>query len=170
MIRTGCVVSLSNNLAQVNLAQIRLDDLNCSRCEKGEGCAIRLLPNKPEISAPASIQCANTANVTVGDHVEIHFDVSILNKLRVYSAYLLPIMGLLAGALAGTVVASQLSTDSQLLPSLGAIFGFVGGILAYPAYNCEQHATDLQGLNPRINRLLKGEATLTFRAKTSTDG
>ncbi len=152
MIRTGCVVGLTNSLAQV-----QLDDLSCSRCEKGEGCAIRLLPREPDVQAPTSVQCEYTAQLAVGDRVEILLDVSIFNKMRVYSAYLLPIMGLLAGAVAGGAIASQLSTDSQLLPSLGAIFGFVGGIFAYPSYNCEQHATGLAGLNPRISRQLNGE-------------
>lgn len=165
MIRTGCIVSLSDELAQV-----QLDDLNCSRCEKGQGCAIRLFP-KSSLDAAIPIQCANAIDVTLGDpklggpmlgdRVEIHFDVSNFNKMRVYSAYFLPIIGLLAGAIVGTAISTgmikQLSTDSQLLPSLGAIIGFVGGFFAYPSYNREQHAADLQGLNPRISRLLKKE-------------
>ncbi|MEE9335934.1 MAG: SoxR reducing system RseC family protein [Granulosicoccaceae bacterium] len=166
MNRTGCVVSLTNDIAKV-----QLHDLNCSRCEKGQGCAIRLLPAKPDTNIPTSVQCANAVDVSVGDRVEINFDVSIFNRMRVYSAYLLPLIGLLAGAIAGTMIAGQLSTDSQLLPSLGAIIGFVGGVFVYPSYNCEQHNTDLQGLNPRISRLLKkGEPTIAFQATTSTDG
>ena len=156
MIRTGCVVSLTEDFAKV-----KLDDLNCSRCEKGQGCAIRLLP-RPATDTATSVQCANAIDVVAGDRVEINFDVSIFNKVRVYSAYLLPIIGLLAGAIAGTVIASQLSTDSQFLPSLGAIIGFAGGIFAYPSYNCEQHAADLQGLNPRISRLLKKGGNVPF--------
>ncbi len=161
MIRTGCIVSLSDEFAQV-----QLDDLNCSRCAKGQGCAIRLFPNSGA-DAAISIQCANAVDVTLGDPklgdpVEIHFDVSNFNKMRVYSAYFLPIIGLLAGAIVGTAISAvtAMSTDSQLLPSLGAIIGFVGGFFVYPSYNCEQHAADLQGLNPRIGRLLKKEVNV----------
>ena len=166
MIRTGCIVSLTGDIAEV-----QLDPLSCSRCEKGEGCAIRLLSSKPapEIGDHTLIHCANAVQAKPGDRVEISLDVSFFNKVRVNGAYLLPVIGLLAGAISGTLLAGLVSTDSQLLPSLGAIVGFAGGLFAYPSYNCEQHAADLQGLNPRISRLLVGESTIAFRATTSAD-
>ena len=167
MIRTGNVISLTNKTAGVHL-----DKLACSRCEKGQGCAIRLLAQKPtpDSAKHTVIHCVNAVQAQLGNRVEITLDVSLAKQVRVYGTYLLPVIGLLVGAIAGAFIANLMSTDSQLLPSIGAIVGFAGGVFAYPSYNCEQHATDLQGLNPRISRLLGGESTIAFRATTSVDG
>jgi len=165
VVRTGSVVSLINEHAR-----IQLDNMDCSRCEKGQGCAIRLFSSQVQTLPKAHVNCANHLQAQAGDQVEVLLDVPQSHQLRVYAAYGLPLLGLLVGAILGTVLGQQMSTDSQLFPSLLAIIGFAVGVIAYPTYNCSQHTADLQGLNPRISRVLDGESTLTFRAKTSAEG
>lgn len=152
MKRNGCVVSVCGNLADVEL-----DTISCSQCQKGTGCAIRLLPGS---QSSITVQCTNAAQASLGDRVEVSLDVPQGGQLRVYSAYLLPLAGLLLGTMLGSLIALQLSYPGQLLPSLGAILGFTGGLFAYPNYNCEQLSADLQSFNPRISRLLAGNTQL----------
>ncbi len=174
MIRTGCVVSLTDNIAKV-----QLDPLDCQRCESGNGCAITLLPTVKRVNqASAILDCeidtaadsSNSTEIRSGDRVEISLKISTVDKVRLYGVYLLPVIGLLAGAIGGTLLAGYILPDSQLLPSLGAVVGFTGGLFAYPSYNCQQRATDLRGLNPRISRRLNGESTIAFKTTTSADG
>jgi positive regulator of sigma E activity len=152
VIRNGCVVSVSGNQANVEL-----EAFSCSRCQKGRGCAIQLLPSS---QSTLSIDCCNNVAAAVGDRVEVSLSIPQGSALRVYSAYLFPLAGLLLGTLLGNLMGKQLAIQGQVLPSLGALFGFAGGLFAYPKDNCEQHGADLQSLNPQISRLLAGESTL----------
>lgn len=153
MNRNGRVVSVSGNQANVEL-----DTINCSQCQKGRGCTIRLLPSSQ--SSTVTLQCSNAVAAAIGDRVEVSLDMPNGGQLLVYSAYLLPLAGLVLGTLLGNLIAEQLAYTGQLLPSLGALIGFAGGLFAYPKYNCEHLNADLQSFNPQISRLLAGNAIL----------
>lgn len=96
---------------------VRVEQKGCGRCHEEGGCGGNSL-GEMLCKSPDTFRLRNPGGVQVGDHVMIAVPDGSLLK-TVVRAYLLPLLGLLLGALAGL----------ELFGEIGAITGAVTSLL-----------------------------------------
>lgn len=98
--------------------------VNCQRCAEGRGCGGgllgRLLGDRLRLVA-----AQNRVSAKAGERVEIGLDASAVLAGSL-TMYLVPLTGLLIGAVAGGAIAGDYGSDPAA--AVGALAGFAGGL------------------------------------------
>jgi sigma-E factor negative regulatory protein RseC len=98
-------------------AIVRMDETGCGRCHEEGGCGGNNI-GKMFCSTPRTFRVLNPGHSVIGDHVTIVIAEGVVRRSAAL-AYGLPLLALIIGALAGSVLAGE----------IGAILGSLGGLL-----------------------------------------
>ena len=98
-------------------AIVRMDDTGCGRCHEEGGCGGNNI-GKMFCSTPRTFRVLNPGNSVIGDRVTIVIAEGVVRRSAAL-AYGLPLLALIFGALAGSMLAGE----------IGAIVGSITGLL-----------------------------------------
>ncbi|MFP4601833.1 MAG: SoxR reducing system RseC family protein [Halochromatium sp.] len=104
----------------------------CNACNARSGCGVSLL-DRVLGRRPQRLLLANRIAARTGDEVIVGMPEAALLKAAL-AAYMLPLAGLLAGAIAGDLMLAERSAD-QGLPLLTGALGFAGALLGTRLYS-----------------------------------
>lgn len=122
------VVSSEAGIAEVEIVRRS----TCGACSARSGCGVSLL-DRVLGRRPQRLLLVDKLGVGAGEEVMIGIPEGALLKAAV-AAYVVPLVGLLGGAMAGDLMLHE-GTIGQGLPLLTGAFGFVGGLLATRLYS-----------------------------------
>jgi len=105
---------------------------SCNACSARTGCGVSLL-DRVLGRRPQRLVAANKLGVSEGDEVVVGMPEGALLKAAV-AAYLVPLLGLLGGAIAGDLMLGEASA-SQTLPLLTGLGGLMLGFLMTRVYS-----------------------------------
>lgn len=105
---------------------------SCNACNARSGCGVSLL-DRVLGRRPQRLLVANRIAARAGEEVIIGMPEAALLKAAL-AAYMVPLAGLLAGAIAGDLMLADRSAD-QWLPLLTGVVGFVVGLLGTRFYS-----------------------------------
>jgi sigma-E factor negative regulatory protein RseC len=105
---------------------------SCNACNARSGCGVSLL-DRVLGRRPQRLLLANRIAARVGEEVIIGMPEAALLKAAL-AAYMVPLAGLLAGAIAGDLMLTDRSAD-QWIPLLTGGLGFVVGLLGTRFYS-----------------------------------
>ena len=123
---------------------------SCGSCEVKSGCGTSVLAGIVGQKI-TQLKLPNTLGAKPGDEVLLGMSENALvtGSLLVY---VIPLLMLLLGALAGELVATQLGMDVELMPVVGGALGFVLAILLVRGW-LQRTSTGLQ-MQPVMLRIL----------------
>ncbi len=98
----------------------------CGRCHEAGGCQSSIL-GQLFSSKPRQFRMANRIGAVPGDHVVVRVAEGATLRAALLT-YLLPVLFLILGAVAGTALGDAASSDTET--ALGALAGFVIGVLS----------------------------------------
>jgi sigma-E factor negative regulatory protein RseC len=101
-------------------------DAGCGRCHEAGGCQSSIL-GQLFSSKPRQFRIANLIGVVPGDHVIVRAVEGATLRAALLT-YVLPVLFLLLGAVAGTVLGEAKNTDASA--ALGALAGLAIGVLS----------------------------------------
>lgn len=130
--------------ADGRMAWVRLGGTSgCSACDQGRGCGAglfgRLLSRRP-----VEMQLDNTLEAVAGQAVMVGVSESLLLKLSL-RLYLAPLIALLAGAVAGQLLASGLGLDGLKADAVTLILSIIAAALTF--HSMGRRGTELSGMN-----------------------
>lgn len=134
----------------------------CARCAAGEGCGAglfaRLLRGRLQ-ELPVRLSASAAREPVPGEWVLIGLSTSAVQNAS-FLMYGLPLVGLLVGAVSGSIALGSmglvsLALGNDLAALLGAVIGLVGGLALARRY--AGRITDHGNLHPTILRTLRPE-------------
>ena len=114
----GIVTGTNGELAQVKVR----------RSEACSGCGSQGVCHSLGGDVDMEVEAMNTAGGGVGDRVQLELPSSSVVKIA-FLVYMIPVICLVAGAIAGTKLAPSLSLDPELSALGLAVFGFAAAFL-----------------------------------------
>jgi sigma-E factor negative regulatory protein RseC len=117
------ITRLEGDLACV---QIGRDGSGCGRCHEAGGCRSGVLAQLFG-SSPRQYRIPNHIGAVPGERVIVRVADGAVGRAALV-AYILPVLGVVAGALAGTSLAGT-PDDLDTAATLGALFGFGGAVV-----------------------------------------
>ncbi len=111
---------------------------SCNACSARAGCGVSLL-DRVLGRRPQRLLLANKIDVRVGDEVIVGMPEAALLKAAL-AAYMVPLAGLLLGAMVGDLMSAE-SSAGESLPLLTGALGFGAGLFATRLYS-RRLATD----------------------------
>ncbi len=136
----GIIEKTSNNKAMVSMQQSSA----CASCSSKGGCRV-------SSDQQVMIEVVNDLHAKVGDRVEISMGSGSLLKVSFF-VYFIPILALIAGALAGDSLARSLHIEASLGSILGAVIAM--GITFYVLRRLDKAAKPEKGYQPCVTRIL----------------
>jgi len=121
----------------------------CAACSARHSC-------KTDGGEEAKVEVRNNVNARLGDRVVIHFNTASLLKAA-FLLYVVPILGLLAGAGIGQKIA-QLYAIEGSLPAVLAGFSCFAATVFWVKIRANQ-LSDQDSYQPRITRIIKKATT-----------
>lgn len=116
-IRTGIVRKLDGNMAVVETKY----NAACEGCETKNSC-------KENENAFGEVKAINTIQAQVGDRVTVSIDSSSFLKVS-FLVYIVPVLGLLGGALLGSAISRLIPISENLGGPMGGLTGFIASFL-----------------------------------------
>lgn len=98
----------------------------CGQCHEAGGCQSGIL-GRLFRSAPRQFRILNSIGAAPGDHVFVRIDEGATLRAAVI-AYVLPVLSLLLGAIAGNTIGD--GGNGDVATALGALCGFALGVLS----------------------------------------
>jgi sigma-E factor negative regulatory protein RseC len=121
----------------------------CAACSARHSC-------QTDGGEEAKVEVRNDANARLGDRVIIHFNTASLLKAT-FLLYIVPILGLLAGAGIGQKIAQLYAIEGSLPAVLAGFSSFAATVLWVKFRACRLSEQD--SYQPRITRIIKKAAS-----------
>lgn len=141
---SGVVVAAQAGIAEVEVVRRS----SCGACGANTACGVSLL-DRVLGRRPQRLIMGNTLDVRVGDSVIVGLPEEALIGAAL-AAYLLPLVGLIGGAILGEAVAAGTGITGELGPLAGGAAGFAAALLLLRRYS-RRLAAD-ERLRPRLLR------------------
>lgn len=119
----GTIIALDEESGKY--AVVRIDDGGCGRCHEPGGCGGANI-GRMLCTTPRDFRALNPQGVALGARVRVAIADGAVRR-GALTAYALPLLALLVGAMAGSAIAGDLNRDAGGI--VGALVGLVAGWL-----------------------------------------